>query len=236
MKVEEPVYQRYFQICLNIIGKPCVVIGGGDVARRKAASLIESKADVTLVSPKLDPVLEYMAFQKEFVWKQREFQPKDLDGVFIAVAATDQREVNEKIANLCREKGILCNVVDAPDEGTFITPTAVDRGPLSISVSTSGISPALASSIRQEIEMAYGEEYGRFLELMAMLRPKVLAEFSSPQQRHLIFERMVSSRAISLLRNGMNDEAHKELEDIVREAKFDSFAPGGALSAGNSKE
>ncbi|RJP19660.1 MAG: bifunctional precorrin-2 dehydrogenase/sirohydrochlorin ferrochelatase [Candidatus Omnitrophota bacterium] len=208
----------YYTICVNIHNKPCVVVGGGEVARRKVASLNDAGGRVTVISPKLESVLEYMAFQKEIQWKKEEFQLSDLDGAYLVVAATDNRDVNHQIGEICRKREILCNVVDAPEEGSFIVPSSIERGLLTIAISTSGISPSLASSIRQELEMAYGEEYGMFLELASLLRSKVIEMFPTQQKRQLIFDRMVSSRALSLLRNGMVEEAHKELDEIIIEA------------------
>ncbi len=221
MNSPETPYTRYYHLCLDITGKPVLVAGGGEVARRKAAALCDCGARVTVVSPRLEPVLEYMAFQKEIQWLEREFEPADLEGKFLAVAATDNRDVNRQVALLAREKDILCNVADAPDEGSFIVPSLVERGPLTIAISTSGISPTLAASIRQELELAYGEEYGALLELLSSLRHQVIQEFASPQARQQVFDRMIASRALSLLRSGLKDQARKELEDIMNDARQD---------------
>ena len=215
---QNSIYRSFYTACLDIQGKRSVVVGGGTVARRKIVSLIEAGSNVCVVSPVLESVLEYLAFQKEIEWKQREFKPGDLDGAFIVIAATDQPDVNRQIAALCREKGILCNAVDHPEAGSFIVPSTIERGPLTIAISTAGISPTIASMIRQEMEEAYGEEYGIFLELMATFRPIVQEEFSSPGIRQKIFERMVSSNALSLLREGEREQAQKELEDILYKA------------------
>jgi len=110
-------------------------------------------------------------------------------------------------------------IADAPQESSFISPSTIERGPLTIAISTNGINPTLSASIRQELEIAYGEEYGTFLEIVSTLRPRILEEFPSPQIRAHIFERMVSSRALTLIRSGMMDEARKELEDIVYTAR-----------------
>lgn len=211
----------YYTVCLDIKNKNILVVGGGEVARRKAVAVCDCGAKTTVVSPKLESVLEYMAFQKEIVWIERRFEPGDLDGMFMVIAATDSREANRAVSQLCHKKNILCNVADAVDECTFIVPSTIERGPLTLAVSTSGISPALAASIRQELELAYGEEYGKFLELFAALRPHVIETFSSPQARHKIFERMIASRALSLIRNGMNEQAERELKEIIYDAKHD---------------
>lgn len=211
--------KKYFTICVDIEGKSSIVFGGGDVARRKAASLKDAGAKVIVVSPQLDPVLEYMSFQNEITWIQREYKDGDIDGKDIVVAATNNRVVNQHIGKICKEKSILCNVVDQPDDGSYIVPTILERGPFSIAIGTSGISPTLAASVRQELEMAYGEEYGMFLEILAPLRDMVQDEFKTPQQRQKIFDRMVSSRALSLLRSGMHEQAVKELREIIYNAK-----------------
>lgn len=214
-------HRPYYTACLNIVGRSALVAGGGEVARRKIATLCDCGATVTVVSPKLDPVLDYMAFQKEIVWKERNFKPADLEGMFIVIAATDDRETNHTIAALCKQKDILCNTVDSSDECSFIVPSTIDRGPLTIAISTSGISPTLAASIRQELEMAYGEEYGTFLELVSTFRPYVIEYFASPIVRQRIFDRMIASRALSLIRNGLKDQAEKELKDVIFDARND---------------
>jgi precorrin-2 dehydrogenase len=221
MKSPNMAYKPFYTACLKVIDKPVLVAGGGEVARRKVASLSDCGARVTVTSPKLDSVLEYMAFQKEIIWKERNFEPADINDMFLVIAATDDRETNKFIAKLCKSKDILCNIVDALEECTFIVPSSIERGPLSISVSTSGISPTLAASIRQELEMAYGEEYGTFLELVGTLRSLVIESFPSPFSRQRIFDRMIASRALSLIQEGQEDLANKELKDIIFDARND---------------
>jgi len=142
--------KSYFTICLSIKDKSCIVVGGGEVARRRAKSLCNCGAKLTVISPELDSILEYMAFQNELVWKKHDFKPTDItEDTYLVIAATNNRNINHEIANHCHERKILCNIVDEPEEGDFIVPSTVDRGPLSLSISTSGISPYLASTIRQ---------------------------------------------------------------------------------------
>ena len=130
-------FRSYYTMCLDIQGKPCLVAGGGEVARRKPVSLCDCGAKVTVVSPTLDSVLEYMAFQNDIEWKNRTFDPDDLSGIFLAIAATDDRSANRQIAALCQQNQILCNATDSPHEGNFTVPSPVERGPLTIAVSTS---------------------------------------------------------------------------------------------------
>ena len=205
----------YYTLCLDIENKKCVVVGGGAAARHKAAAMKDHRAKITVISDKLDSVLEYMAFQKEIDWVQREFIAEDVEGAFIVVAASDSHELNYKVSEVCKGKNILCNVSDSPEESSFITPSVIERGPLTIAISTGGLNPTLAASIRRELEFAYGEEYGTFLELISNLRIMILEEFSSQQSRTYVYERMITSRALSLLRSGLIDEARKELENVI---------------------
>ena len=104
----------------------------------------------------------------------REFSEQDLDGVFLAIACTSSRAVNGRIADLCADRGILCNIADQPEKSTFIVPATVSRGDLSIAVSTAGSSPAVAKRIRRELQEHYGEEYAALLVLMGRVRPLML--------------------------------------------------------------
>lgn len=213
----------YFTICLDVYKRHCIVIGGGEVASRRATALVSCGAKLTVVSPELNSVLEYLSFQKEIEWTKKEFTSSLItNDTYLVIAATNNRKTNQEISRICKEKKILCNIVDEPSEGNFIVPSSMERGPLSISISTSGISPSLAASIRQELETVYGEEYGTFLELLATLRPIVQEEIQDSSVRQEIFRRMVASRALELIEMGNVYEAQQELKNIINAAKYDA--------------
>lgn len=218
MEPEAKTQKSYYPIQLDVQGKPCLVVGGGSVARRKSAALIDCGAQVMVISPKVDPVLQAMVEQGELHWLARAFQPTDLVDVFLAIAATNDRDTNRLVGQLCQERRILCNIADAPDESDFINPSTIERGPLSIAISTSGISPSLVARIRQELEMAYGEEYGVYLLLLADLRPRMVEAFPEPAERTRVYDQILASRVLSLLRNGLMDEARREINAILQTA------------------
>ena len=135
---------RYYPIFLNIRGKRCVVVGGGPVALRKVNILLEHEANVEVISPELCPELSQLAKSRAIQVLQRNYNGGDLQGVFIAIAATDDGEINNKVAEEARAKGVLVNVVDDLEHSDFIVPSQFRRGDIAIAVSTAGKSPALA--------------------------------------------------------------------------------------------
>jgi siroheme synthase-like protein len=143
-----------------------VVIGGGEVADRKARKLLQARAEVVVISPEVKPELESIAAEV----RRRQYREGDLEGAFLAFAATDLRDVNAAVAREAREKGIPVNVADEPAEGDFALPSTLRRGRLQIAVSTGGASPALARRIRQELEDAFGFEWAGVVEELSRAR------------------------------------------------------------------
>lgn len=208
-----------YAVSLNLEGAPCLVVGGGSIALRKVESLIASGARVVVVSPQTLPEIEAL---EEVELIRREFRPRDLEGKFLVIGATDARTVNEKVANEARRRGMLVNVVDVPELCTFHVNSQVRRGDLTISISTGGASPALAKRIRRELEKQYGEEYGAFLALMREYRPMVLREVSDPERRQKIFKRLAGSRVEKIYRDDGEAAARRAIEDIINEGAFAS--------------
>lgn len=199
----------YYPVFLNIAGRRCLVIGGGEVAERKATSLLDCGGRVTVISPRLSPGLEEKQAQGAIEALARDFQPGDLEGAFLVIAATDDPGVNDKIVREARKRGILINVVDQPGECDFIVPSVVRRGELVVAISTGGRSPALARKIRQDIEKHFGPEYGTLLELVSQVRRELMerGQHPSPQawQDHL------DSELLEMVRQGQADIARKRL-------------------------
>lgn len=171
--MKEPSPLVYYPIFLNLEGKKCVVVGGGEVALRKVRALLDSGARVVVVSPTLNSDLAQLARVETISLISREYEPKDLKDAVIVVAATDIAEVNQNIAKKARKHGILVNVVDRPEESDFIMPSLVRRGDLILAASTSGASPALAKKIRMRLEQTFGEEYSPLLSLIKEVRQEL---------------------------------------------------------------
>ncbi len=210
---------KYYPVNLVLRDRPCLVIGGGEVAERKTLSLLEAGADVTIVSPTLTPKLAGLARAEKIRHLPRDFEEHDLSGMFLAVAATDSPIVNSDVGRLCRKKHILVNVAAPPEESTFIVPSVVERGDLVIAVSTGGASPGLSKRIRMELEEKYGKEYEQFLIRMAGLRKRLMEEVPSEESRKEILQAVLDSDVLYLLKNGEPHEAEHRIEEIVRQWK-----------------
>ncbi len=163
----------YYPIFLNISGRRCVVVGGGQVALRKVTTLLEHRAVVEVISPDLCAGLSQLAEKGEIGVFQREYQSGDLEGAVIAIAATDDRNTNLAVAKEARARAVLVNVVDDAGNSDFIAPAYVRRGDVTIAVSTAGRSPALARKIRTKLEKDFGEEYASLAGLLGEVRSEV---------------------------------------------------------------
>lgn len=206
-----------YAISLNLEKQPCMVVGGGTVALRKVESLIAAGARVTVVSPQVVPEIEAL---EEVELVRREFRARDLEGRFLVIGATDERAVNEAVAKAARQRSMLVNIVDDPELCNFYVNSQVQRGDLTISISTGGASPALAKRIRKELEHHYGEEYAGFLLLMREYRPTVISEISDPGRRAKVFERLANSHIEKIYREQAEAAARKAIEDIINEGAY----------------
>jgi len=160
----------YYPVFLDIDGKKCIVVGGGTIALRKVEVLLDCGAEVGVVSPKLHPKLVKLAKAGTINVINREYREGDLKDAFIVIAATDVKQVNQKVAKEAKRKGILINVIDSTEGSDFIFPSFLRRGDLTIAVSTAGSSPALARKIKTRIEEIFGEEYSLLLSLVKEVR------------------------------------------------------------------
>lgn len=207
---------KYYPVLLDLRGRPCLVVGGGGVAERKAIALFDAGADLTIVSPSLTPALEALSHKHKIVHRQERFDEHDLVGMYLVIAATNDAAVNTSVAHACRQRGILINAATPPEESTFIVPSVVERGDLLIAVSTCGSSPALAHKVREDLERAYGPEYAAFLERMGLLRRKLLHEVADEAVRRRVFQAVVDSDVLSLLKAGAVHEADRRIAEIAK--------------------
>ena len=145
----------YYPVYLNLAGKSCVIVGGGTVAQGKIAALRDAGAVITIISPQVTDGIKRAVQRSDVVWIQREYKPGDLGRcMFIAVAATNVWHVNRQIHEEAEDRGVLLNVVDDPDQCTFIAPSIVRRDPITLAISTGGASPALARKMREVLSEA----------------------------------------------------------------------------------
>ena len=164
---------KYYPIFLDIRGKICVIVGGGEVAARKAERLLDCGAKVFIISPKLSPALAALKEKDVISHIAAEYAGDLIHGAALVIGATDDEKTNAQIFLDARSKGIPVNIVDDPQKCDFILPSVVQRGDLAITIGTGGKSPALARYLREELEAKYGEEYKIFLNILGNLRVKM---------------------------------------------------------------
>jgi len=157
---------------LNIEDKAVVVVGGGLIAYRKMVGLLQAGAYVTVISPVIHTKVEQLVFENKVAWKDKFFEPDDLDSALIVIAATNSEIVNTFVASSA-SKHQLVNIVDDPQLSTFHVPAKLTRGDLTISVATGGASPTLSKSIRDEIAAIYDESYDEYLRFLMLSREQV---------------------------------------------------------------
>jgi precorrin-2 dehydrogenase / sirohydrochlorin ferrochelatase len=196
----------YYPAILDIAGRGALVVGAGRVGEGKIANLVAAGADVKVVSLTATPEVKRWADEGTIELELRPYENGDLDGRFLVIAATEDSETNARVFEDAEHRQMLCNVVDVTHLCNFILPSIVRRGDLAIAVSTAGASPALARRIRLAIGESYGEEYAVALKLLGSLREELKTIYPDPEDRKVIFERMVYSNLMDLIRAG-DDEA-----------------------------
>jgi siroheme synthase-like protein len=192
------------------------VIGGGRVAARKVAALREADADVLVIAPDLCETLQGMVPQEDITWLARAYRPGDLEGAFLVIAATSDPTVNERIWREAQARGLLVNVVDDPEHCSFIAPSVVRRGPLTLAISTSGRCPALSRHIRRQLEQDFGPVYGEFVVLLGELRDKAVDALSMAERR-IFWQAIFESDVLALLASGDEQGARHRAWAILEE-------------------
>jgi precorrin-2 dehydrogenase / sirohydrochlorin ferrochelatase len=205
--------KKYYPINLDITNRRCLIIGGGDVAERKAERLIECGAQVTVVSRSLTPLLEEREKAGKITHIDGDYDEKVLHGAFMVIGATNRNEINEQISQDALSRGILVNIVDDPDKCNFILPSLVQQGDLSIAISTGGKSPALAKKLKEDMQQRYGPEYQVLLKIMGSLRKRVLSQGHASRDNKALFVDLVHSDILQAIRDGNRELVHK----IIRE-------------------
>ncbi len=208
---------RTYPIFAVIENLPCLVVGGGPVAERKVQDLLEAGAQVTVVSQGLTPGLTALAAQGRIHYRKDAFKPEHLEGAVLVIGATDDPEVNARVSQEAKARGIWVNIVDAPALCTFIVPAQVRRGSLTIAVSTGGASPALARRLRQYLEGLFGPEYGPYLDLLSAVREKILETGRGRPDNAALFHRLAAAPLRPALARGEPEEVLQVLADAVGE-------------------
>ncbi|EKP0304788.1 uroporphyrinogen-III C-methyltransferase [Aeromonas veronii] len=183
----------YLPIFCRLDNKPVLLVGGGEVAERKARLLLDAGAQLTVVAPELDPELAELAANGSIEWLASEFVPEQLAGKWLVVAATDRREVNALVYQSANQARIFANVVDDPKRSSFIMPSIIDRSPLMVAISSGGKAPVLARLLREKLEALLPEHLGAVAAFAGSLRERVKARFASMGERRRFWERLLGA-------------------------------------------
>lgn len=221
-RMAEPYSDAYYPVFLDMRGRLAVVIGGGSVAERKIATLLEYGADVTCVAPMVTRAIDDLVAEGRIEHEQRGYVRGDLAGAFVAICATDSTEINRAVYREAEAQGCLVNVVDVPELCNFIVPSIVSRGPLQIAISTGGAAPAVAKRIRCDLEERYGEDWECYVRLLGQVRRLVLERVPGGESvRKPIFEAIACSDLFDRVMAGSCPDP----EDV-----FTEFVPRGVVS------
>jgi precorrin-2 dehydrogenase len=207
--VRDMLETPFYIACLKLKGRRALVVGGGDIGLEKVEGLLACDGDVTLIAPVAHPELEALAAEGSIRWEKRAYGgPADLEGVFMAIAATDDSEVNIGVYDDAERRAMLVNVVDVPPLCNFILPAIVRSGPLAIAISTAGASPALAKRMKREISELFGEEYARLAVILNDARGWAKGTLPTYQDRKEFFEGIVNGDPdpVGLIREGREPE------------------------------
>jgi len=222
----------FFPVFMDLGGRDCLVVGGGNVAARKVSLLVRAGARVEVVAPQL---CEKLAVQRDagtITHSAREFEEADVEGKALVIAGTSQEDVNRRVSEFAKAGNIPVNVVDCPELCSFIVPSIINRSPVQVAVSSGGASPVLARLLRARLESYVPAAYGHLAKLVASFRAKVKQRFSSVEQRRQFWENMLQGEVAELLFAGRDESARAVLEKALQDSSDDPHPIGEVYLVG----
>lgn len=223
---------NFLPIFVRIKGRPCLVVGGGDVAARKVSLLLSAGAKVRVVAPTLCPALLRAAAESTIEHLPRAFDENDLHGCALIVSATDDHKLNQDVSALAQQRNIPVNVVDNPRLCSFIVPSIVDRSPIVVAVSSGGASPVLARLLRARLESLVPASYGRLATLVEGFRNQVKARLKHSWERRRFWESVLQGPVAELLFSGKEAKARAALENMVNKSSISNLDKGEVYLVG----
>lgn len=208
----------FLPIFVNLKRRHCTVIGGGEVAARKVALLLQAGARVTVIAPALCATLTRSKQHNEIIHKQESFGETPIPESVLIVAATNDRAVNEQVAEIAGKLNVPVNVVDTPDLCSFVMPSIIDRSPVVVAVSTGGASPVLGRLLRQKLETTIPASYGQLARLAKAFRDKVKNKFSKSIDRRLFWEKVLEGPIAEMMIAGKEQQATEAMEQALSSA------------------
>jgi uroporphyrin-III C-methyltransferase/precorrin-2 dehydrogenase/sirohydrochlorin ferrochelatase len=210
---------QYFPMFFKLEGRPCLVVGGGDVAARKVSLLVRAGGKVTVIAPELCDSLQGRLNADEIQFEQKNFDTVNISNFSLVIAATDDKSVNRSISELAQQNNIPVNVVDQPESCSFVVPSIIDRSPVQVAVSTGGASPVLARLLRARLETMIPSAYGKLASLMEDFRDKVKQQFKDPDKRRYFWEKVVQGPIAEMVFSGKEEAAREAMHSAVDEGE-----------------
>lgn len=210
---------KYFPMFFQLENRPCLVVGGGDVAARKVSLLVRAGGKVSVISPQLCESLQGRLNAGEITHLNKSFAAEDLSNYVLVIAATDDAAVNRQISEIAQQKNIPVNVVDQPEHCSFIVPSIIDRSPVQVAVSTGGASPVLARLLRAQLETIIPATYGRLALLMEEFRGKV-KKLIDADKRRAFWETVIQGPIAEMVFSGKEEAAREAMHTAVDENKM----------------
>ena len=211
----------YLPLFIETTGKKCLIVGGGKVASRKLIPILKAKMKVTLISPKIIEEIE-LNFQKNKNLKiiKRKFEPEDIEGQFLIIAATNEKTTNQKIAKLSKDNNILVNMAEDSLSGNTLIPSVVDRDPIKIAVSSGAASPILTRLVKTKLETVIPYSFSKLADIMMEYRDAVKKNFLKISDRRKFWEVFLDGPVSEMVLSGHIDKAKKALDESLKENKF----------------
>ncbi len=203
---------NYLPIFIDIKQKPCLVVGGGDIALRKINLLLKADARVLCISPQCCEGVQRLADAAKIDYVEKSFEDGDINAQVLIVSATDDVNLNQRVSALASAANIPVNVVDSPDLCSFVMPSIVDRSPIVIAISSAGSAPVLARLIRAKLESTIPHAYGKLAKLAGEFRSQVKAKFSHIEDRRYFWEKAFSGVVAEKVFAGKEQEAAQDLQ------------------------
>ncbi len=222
----------YFPLFYQITNRPCLVVGGGEVAARKVTLLLKAGAKVTVVSPELGPTLAQWKAENKISHIADKFSPEQIEQQALIIACTDDEAINQQVHETAVKNNIPVNVVDNPKLCTFVVPSIIDRSPVVAAVSTGGASPVLARLIRARLETMIPAGYGKLASIAAAFRGKVKERFSNPADRRIFWEKILQGSIAEMVFSGHEKEAEQAIDKALIESDEVSMGEVYLVGAG----
>jgi uroporphyrin-III C-methyltransferase / precorrin-2 dehydrogenase / sirohydrochlorin ferrochelatase len=223
---------EYLPLFVDLNDRPCLVVGGGEIAARKASLLLKANAKVSIVAPEISASTQNLVDTQQVTWLQTKFDGAQLTDQKLVIAATDKQAVNQHVYEKAKQQGILVNVADCPELCDFILPSILDRSPIVVAISSGGKSPILARQLRARLETLIPPSYGKLADLVGRYRDAVKAKFSKLSMRRRFWETVLQGQVADHVLAGRDEIGEQTLQTILEDVTPEELHQGEVYLVG----